>query len=337
MTKVRCGIIGLGPIGRDIARQAWLHPGFEVVAAVDVDPALAGGDLREVLGVDGRSGVTVESSPAAAVAGRAIDLMFHATGSRLEHVAGQFEELLRLGVNVISTCEELVFPWQRQPAVAERLDRIARDNGVTLVASGINPGFAMDVFPLLLAGATSRITSVHIERHTDVGVRRLPLQKKLGVGLSEADFVEREHAGELGHVGLEQSLELVADALGWEIGPVQVEIAPIVATSTPSAPHPQVPVGHVLGASHISAGRTADGRTIGMSLQMYVGADSRDSVTITGSPDIRVTVEGGFSGDVCTSAVILNLAPAVIAANPGLLTPADIRALRNLPSGASSR
>jgi hypothetical protein len=263
--------------------------------------------------------------------------MFHATGSRLELVAGQFEEILALGVNVISTCEELVFPWRRQPAVAERLDRMARQGGVTLCASGINPGFAMDVFPLLLASATSRITSVSIERHTDVGVRRLPLQKKLGVGLTVADFVRRAHAGELGHVGLEQSLELVADALGWEIGPVHVELTPIIATSTPPAPYPHVSVGDVLGASHITAARTADGRAIDMSLQMYVGAESRDTVTIAGSPDIRVTVEGGFSGDVCTSAVILNLAPAVVAANPGLLTPADIRALRNLPSGASSR
>ena len=337
MTKVRCGIIGLGPIGRDIARQAWLHPGFDVVAAIDVDPALAGSELCEVLGVDGRSGLTVQSSISAGVEGKAIDVMFHATGSRVERVAGQFEELLRHGVNVISTCEELVFPWRRQPAVAERLDRIARESGVPLCASGINPGFAMDVFPLLLAGATSRITSVSIERHTDVGVRRLPLQQKLGVGLTEADFVQRERAGELGHVGLEQSLELVADALGWEVGPVTVAITPIVATSTPPAPYPQVPVGHVLGASHTTAARTADGRTIDMSLQMYVGADSHDTVTIAGSPDIRVTVEGGFSGDVCTSAVILNLAPAVVAAGPGLLTPADIRALRSLPSGASSR
>lgn len=337
MTKVRCGIIGLGPIGRDIARQAWLHPGFELVVAIDVDPSLAGSDLGEVLGFDQRSGVAVESSLAAVAQGKTLDVMFHATGSRLELVAPQFEEILALGVNVISTCEELVFPWRRQPTVAERLDRIAREHGVTLCASGINPGFAMDVFPLLLASATSRITSVRIERHTDVGVRRLPLQQKLGVGLTEADFVELEHAGKLGHVGLEQSLELVADALGWDVSPVDVAITPIVATSTPPAPYPQVPVGHVLGASHITAARTADGRSIDMTLQMYVGADSHDTVTIAGSPDIRVTVEGGFSGDVCTSAVILNLAPAVITANPGLLTPADIRALRNLPSGASSR
>lgn len=334
MTAVRCGIIGLGPIGRDIARQAWLHPGFDVVAAIDVDPALAGSDLCTVLGLDGASGVTVQASAAAATAGRAVDVMFHATGSRLEAVAPQFEELLGLGVNVVSTCEELVYPWRRSAAVAERLDRIARDNGVTLSAAGVNPGFAMDVFPLLLASATSRITSVSIERHTDVGVRRLPLQQKLGVGLAEAEFVARERAGELGHVGLEESLLLVADALGWEVGPFEVAITPIVATAVPAAPYPQVAVGNVLGASHVTAARTADGREISMSLQMYVGADSHDTVVIAGSPDIRVTAEGGFSGDVCTSAVMLNLAPAVIAARAGLLTPAEIRALTSLPSGA---
>lgn len=336
MTAVRCGIIGLGPIGRDIARQAWLHPGFEVVAAVDVDPALAGSDLCTVLGVDGTSGVTVQSSAAAATAGGAVDVMFHATGSRLESVEPQFAELLGLGLNVISTCEELTYPWQRSPEAAARLDRVARDNGVTLTGAGVNPGFAMDVFPLLLASATSRITSVSVERHTDVGVRRLPLQQKLGVGITQAEFVARERAGELGHVGLEESLQLIAAALGWEVGPFEVAITPIVATAVPAAPYPQVAVGNVLGASHVTAARTADGREISMSLQMYVGADSHDTVVIAGSPDIRVTAEGGFSGDVCTSAVLLNLAPAVIGARAGLLTPVDIRGLAELPSGAKA-
>lgn len=135
-------------------------------------------------------------------------------------------------------------------------------------------------------------------------------------------------------MGLEESLLLVADALGWEVGPFEVAITPITATAVPAAPYPQVAVGHVLGASHVTAARTADGREISMSLQMVVGADSHDTVVITGSPDIRVTAEGGFSGDVCTSAVMLNLAPAVIAARAGLLTPAEIRALTELPSGA---
>ena len=334
LTKIRCGVVGLGPIGREIARQAWLHPDFEVLAAADVHPSLVGSDLCRVLGEAGSSGVLVEDAIAGSAARSGLDVVFHATGSRLEQVAGQLEEILGLGVNVISTCEQLVFPWLRHPSIAQGLDRAAIDHGCTLIASGINPGFAMDVFPLVLASATSRIASVSIERFTDIGTRRLPLQKKLGVGMSVAEFVEGERRGELGHVGLDESLYLIADALGWALEAPTVKTTPIVADSIPSAPHDHIPVGAVIGASHIAAGRTAAGKRIDMSLQMFVGARSSDSVRIEGVPDIQVRVEGGFGGDLCTSAVILNLAPAVIAARPGLLTPADLRALRNLPSGS---
>lgn len=335
MPRLKCAVYGLGPIGRDLAQLAVDHPQFELCAAIDVAEELVGRDLHGLLGYDGLPTMEIVPSLPRACKGGKLDVIFHATGSRLDVVGPQLEGLLSSGANVISTCEELVFPWERNRAAAERLHKCGVGNNVSIIGAGVNPGFAMDIFPLLLAASTSRVDSISIVRRTDIGKRRLPLQQKLGVGIAESEFHRRKREGSIGHVGLQESLSLLAHVLGWHLASSSIDVAPVLIDARPGRESQEVSSDLVLGVNHIAKGVSIDGREISMVLDMHVGVDSYDSVEISGDPDIRVMVEGGFSGDKCTTAVVFNIAPGIVDSPPGMLTVADLRRMPMLPSGTA--
>lgn len=336
VNRTRCAVFGLGAMGREIARIALEHPQFELVAVTDVAEDLVGRDLGQVLDAEHAAGLEIRRSFSELPETTNAEVVFHATGSRLDAVAGQLLELIETGANIISTCEELVFPWARNPGAAERLHEAALERGSTVVAAGVNPGFAMDLLPIFLSVATGEIREIHVERVTDIATRRLPLQSKLGVGQTAAGFAELKSRNGVGHVGLEESMYLIADALNWSLGTVNVDIGPIFAEKPDEWAGRAFEAGEVIGVNHVAAGTSSEGRQIRLKLEMRMGAASVDAIRIQGRPDLSVMVEGGFSGDECTSAVVINLTPAVLAADPGLQTVSSLRALRSIPSGRGS-
>jgi 4-hydroxy-tetrahydrodipicolinate reductase len=312
---------GLGPIGLAIAdvlcdRSATVA----VTGAVDIDPAKVGQDLGALLSRPA-SAVTVTAaagpSPARGVA-------VHATGSSLVAVAPQLASLLEHGWNVLSTCEQLVYPQSADPAAAERLDELAARSERTLLGAGINPGFLLDALVLVLTAACTSVRGVHVRRVVDTNARRIPLQRKAGVGLTPADFRARAEARRIGHVGLRQSALLVCARLGWQVDDYREQIEPVIAETAVRTGLGPVAAGQVIGqrqrASVLSTGR----EVLRYDLQMSAGAAATDSIEIDGDPPVRQHIPGGVNGDTGTAAVIANLVPVVASARPGLLTMADI-------------
>lgn len=314
---------GLGPIGLGIARLAAARPGIEIVGAVDVDPSKVGRDLGELLG-GAPNGVAVTDSVAQAMAAGP-QVVLHATSSSLARVTAQLEELAALGADVVSTCEELSYPWAAQPQIAAHLDRTAKAHNVTLLGTGINPGYAMDALPLMLTAPCASVRSVRVTRVVDAARRRGPLQKKVGAGLSEAEFAEQVRAGSVRHVGLPESLAMLAGSLGWPLDTVHDTIEPVIAQQPIVTEFVRVEAGQVAGVRQIASGTRNGGEVVRLELQMYVGAaDPRDEIEIDGDPPIRAVVPGGFHGDIATAAIVVNAAPAVVRAAPGLATMMDV-------------
>src|SRR5262245_21454864 len=201
-TRVIC--FGLGPIGLGIARLAQARPGIQIVGVIDVDPQKVGRDLGELLGVV-PTGVIVSADAAATIDATRPEVALHATSSTLASVTSQLLLLAEAGVNVVSTCEELAHPWTAQPQLAAELDGAARRAGVTLLGTGVNPGYAMDALPLLLTAPCAVVRAVRVLRVVDAGRRRGPLQRKVGAGLTVEQFTAGVRAGTIRHVGLPES------------------------------------------------------------------------------------------------------------------------------------
>jgi 2,4-diaminopentanoate dehydrogenase len=321
-TRVVC--YGLGPIGLGIARLALTRPSLQIVGAVDVDPEKLGRDLGELLG-GSAIGVQVSADAAATLATTRPEIALHATSSALTAVVPQLLALAEAGANVVSTCEELSFPWTTQPQVAAELDAAARRAGVTLLGTGINPGYAMDALPLTLTAPCAAVRAVRVLRVVDAGQRRGPLQRKVGAGLTPDAFEAGVRDGLIRHVGLPESLHMLATSLGWNLERSEDTIAPVLAKQPIATPYVQVAPGQVAGVRQIARGFAHGREVLQLELQMYVGApDPQDTVEIDGDPPVRMTIAGGLHGDVATAAIVVNAVPSTIHAAPGLASMAEI-------------
>ncbi|HXG41506.1 MAG TPA: dihydrodipicolinate reductase [Dehalococcoidia bacterium] len=324
---VRTLHVGIGAIGAEVVRLIAQDHRFRVVGAVDSDPGKAGRDLGEVAGLGRRLGVTVMPTLEEALRDSEAQVLVHTAGSRLAQEAGAALSALSHGLHVLSTCEELSFPWARHPDLARRLDEEARARGLRVLGAGVNPGFVMDLLPSLLAAACQRVDAVRVRRVVDLSRRRPQLQRKMGVGLSPQEFEAQARAGALGHVGLLESALMLADALGWELEELREEMVPVLAPRHLRAGPLRLEAGQVAGACQTVTGLRGGMPALELTLVMALEAsDPHDAIEIDGEPPLRAFLPGGVQGDRATAALVVRLLPTVVhgPAPVGLITVRDL-------------
>jgi 4-hydroxy-tetrahydrodipicolinate reductase len=316
-------VMGLGEIGRAVARAALARPDLRLAAAVD--PALAGRRLGDLLG-GGAPDLIVAADATAAWSAAPGGVVLHATGSSLEAVLPQIEESVRAGLSVISTCEELAYPWLRHQERAEALDALAEERNVAVLGTGVNPGFVLDRLPAMLSQVAGHVRHVRALRVVDVTRRRLALRRKVGAGMTEEAFEAAVDLGEVGHVGLAESAALAARGCGIDIEEVEVdeEIAPLIAEEDGLG----VKRGQVAGVHQEARLFVGDREVVRLELTIALGAqDPRDEVEIDAEPPLRLVIPGGVAGDEATANAVVNAAHAV-AELRGLVTVLDLPAGR---------
>jgi 2,4-diaminopentanoate dehydrogenase len=249
----------------------------------------------------------------------------HSTSSHLPAVMDQLSACLAAESCVVSTCEELAYPYRKYPDLAAKLDAEAKSWGVALVGTGVNPGFVMDKLVLTLGAAAQRVDSVSVTRIVDASKRRLPLQRKVGAGLSAEEFKQQVAAGTIKHHGLPESIAMVADGFGFEIEEISETIEPMIAREAFHTEFLEVAAGRAAGVHQIARGVSGGKEKIHMELQMYVGApESSDTIELRGEPNLVLTIPGGTHGDIATAALVVNTIPAILAAPAGLKTSRDL-------------
>ena len=319
ITYIQCG---LGPIGCGIVRAAAEQPWLQLVGAVDIAPDKIGRDAGEVCGLGRPTGVVVQGSMAAAPPA---DLVLHSTASHLRQVGPLLRRVIEHGANCISTTEELTWPWLSSPELADELDALARERGVRLLGAGINPGFVLDLLPMLLTVPCRSVQAVRARRVLDTAKRRPQLQAKTGIGLTEREYRTRAAKGMIGHVGLRESVAFLADGLGWPPEEITETIDPVLADEPTETHHFMVRRGQVLGSRQIAVGVVQGEERIRLELAMYAHArDTHDEVQIVGNPSFTVRIGGGIPGDEATPAIVVNVIRPLLQAPPGLLTAKDI-------------
>jgi len=323
--RIRVVQVGLGPIGCAVAKLAASRSGIELVAALDIDPQKIGRDLGEFLGL-GKLGIPVSGDLAAVVRSARPELAYHTTGSHLRKgVFAELQNLVRQGLHVLSTCEELSYPFRAEPQLSSDLDELARKHKVAVLATGINPGFLMDTWPLAMTAVCQEVQSIRVVRIQDATSRRLPFQLKIGAGLSREAFAEKVAQGTLRHVGLTESIALLAAGLGWELTEVSETIEPVMADRLLKTPFLEVQPGQAAGVRQVGRGLRQGSELITLEFLAAVGASSpHDAVHISGVPNLDVVIQGGTHGDLGTAAMVVNTTARLVNASCGLLTMKDI-------------
>jgi 4-hydroxy-tetrahydrodipicolinate reductase len=316
---------GMGPIGEKIVRYLLEKNNVQLEALIDIDPTKVGQDVGVLLGLEKPLGVTVSDDAEQVLANSEADVVVLSTLSSFKKLKDQIYLCLKYKKNIISSCEEMAFPWDEEPELARIIDNAAKDAGVTILSNGVNPGFAMDALPIFLTSVCQRVDSIRVERHQDAAIRRLPFQQKIGAGLSLDEFNKKVNARIIRHVGFTESVQMIAKAMGWKLDRVEDIVEPAIAERDLESQFLKVAKGNAAGVIQTATGYVDGNPVITLELQAYLGHPApKDSVRIEGEPPVYSEVKGGFNGDIATCAIIANSVPVVCRAEPGLKTMMDV-------------
>lgn len=322
---IRVLFYGLGPIGAAVARQVASRKGFQIVGAVDIDRAKIGLDLGQVIGLDKKLRVRVTNDAVGAIKAGKPDVAVLCTSSSLKKVMPQIQTVLSKKVAIVSTTEELSYPVGKNRALAKKIDALAKKAKVAVLGTGVNPGFAMDALPITLTGICERVDSIRVDRIQDARTRRLPFQQKIGSGLNKEQFAKKVKDGSVRHVGLAESVQMIADAMGWKLDKVTDDIQPKIAEQGVESELIAVDPGYVCGIIQDGIGYSKGKPVITLHMEAYLGApESFDAVTIEGNPRITQKIAGGLHGDIATASITVNSIPKILRVSPGLRTMADM-------------
>jgi 4-hydroxy-tetrahydrodipicolinate reductase len=334
MTKIRAVQYGCGPIGCSVVKLAAQQPDIEFVGAIDTAASLNGKDLGKTAGLKKKLDILISPDAKDVLCQTKPDLVFLSTVSSARLIRPQVEHCLQVGANVISTCEELCYPYDTMPSLASELDCMAKTHNCTLLATGVNPGFLMDIWPLVMTGVCQHIDQVKVVRIQDASPRRKPFQQKIGAGCTPEEFKKRVSSGSIRHVGLAESMAMIASGLGWKLEHISECIEPVIAKKRVRTDFVTVEPGQVAGVKQVTRGTMAGKKVITLEFEAAVGANQPyDAVYIRGIPNMEVVIKGGIHGDIATAAIIVNSIHRVMAAPAGLVTMNDLPLVSALRTG----
>jgi hypothetical protein len=325
--KISVVLYGVGAVGTLIARFLLEKQGVDIVGAVDAARDKSGKDLGIVLGLERKLGIEVSDNVNLLLKHVKADVAIHATSSFLKDTYAQIATMVKSGANVVSTCEELSYPYTANRKLAEKIDLLAKKYDVTVLGTGINPGFLMDTLVIALTAPCQRVQKIEATRVMNAATRRLPFQKKIGAGLTPGEFKRKIRNKQItGHVGLEQSISMIADALAWKLDRIVVEaVEPVIASRPAGSKDIKVKAGNAAGLRQKAKGIMKRKEVIVLDFQAYVGAQEEfDDIKIHGLPNVIQRIQPCVHGDLGTVAMVVNSIPKVINAKAGLVTMKDL-------------
>lgn len=331
MKEIKVVQYGIGSIGLGIVENLLSKPWIRLVGAIDTDRSKVGKDVGQLLENQIKIGLTVSDKPNDVLSRTSPDVVTHATSSYLESIVPQLELIIEQGASVVSTSEELSYPFVKHPDLAKKIDEYALENEVAVLGTGVNPGFVLDTLAVALSGVCQKVNGIRAERVVDASRSRPSLQRKIGAGLSQAEFEKKVSEGVIRHVGLPESVGLISLGMGWKVGEIQERITLVIAEKDVSNEYLKVPAGSAAGVRQVAKGILAGQELVVLDLRIYFGAQNpHDSILIDGLPPVDMVIRGGVQGDRATSAMVVNTLPRIKNLQPGLRTMLDLPTISSL-------
>ncbi len=325
---IKVAVWGTGMMGQGLLRFILDRPNdCELVGAIDTNPDKDGRTVGELLGCECDVRVTTDAE---AVLASKPDVVCICTQSNLDEITAQVEPSVRAGANVLCIAETLAYPWASDPQWADRFDALAQEHDVTILGTGINPGFILDALIVMWTSVCLRVDRIEAQRVNDLSPFGPTVMASQGVGTTVEEFERGVAEGTIvGHIGFPESIHLIARALGWEIARIEETREPIVSSVARETPHVKVAPGDVAGCRHIGRGYDANGelkiefvhpQQIHPHLE---GVDTGDYIRVVGDPEISMVNAPEVPGGKGTYASTGNYIPLIGDAPPGLLTVVD--------------
>lgn len=330
--NVKVGIWGFGAMGSGMAQMLLKKKGIEIVAVCDRNDQRVGKSIYDVLEVErgDRPEVIINSNQEEAFTEKSADIVLLATDSFTKNAFDKIKFILERKMNVISTAEEMAYPQAQEPELADKLDKIAKENGVSVLGTGINPGFVLDLLILALTGTCEEVNHIKASRVNDLSPFGHAVMEEQGVGVTKEEF-ERGIADSTiaGHVGFPESIRMITDGIGWNLDKVDQTREPIMSNVHRKSKYAEVAAGNVAGCRQCGYAYVDGELKIEMEHPQQIlphleGQGTGDYVTISGTPNINLQITPEIPGGVGTIAMCVNSIPHVINARPGLRTMLDI-------------
>lgn len=329
-TPVRVVLLGTGQMGTAVARIMSTKVGLELVGVVAHRDERRDLDAGEVLGLDRHLGVVVATDLGTVLAAARPEVVVQATCSRVADAWDDLVTCIEHGAHVVSIAEELAEPSAGSPERAAELDRLAREAGVCVLGTGVNPGFVLDLLVIALTGVCAHVESITATRVNDLSPYGPSVLRTQGVGLSAEAFAAGLADGSVvGHFGFPESITMIAKALGWHIDRVEQSREPIIATVRRETPFVVVEPGQVAGCRHSAVAYRDASPVITLVHPQQVrpeaeGIATGDTIEVHGTPEVRLSGSPEIPGGTATAALAVNMIPRVVAARAGLVTMAEL-------------
>ncbi len=330
MKKIRVVQWGLGAMGSGMARLMLEKEGLELAGGIDMRPDYVGKDLGEVLGVGRTLGVAVTNDPAKVLDAARVDLVVIATTSWTKEQMPDLRKILAAGINCISIAEEMASPEAQSPELAAEIDALAKANGVTVLGTGVNPGFVLDLLVVLLSGVCHHVERIEASRVNDLSPYGPTVMKTQGVGTTPEEFAKGIADGTIvGHVGFPESIRMISDALGLGVERIEQTREPIVSKVYRETAHVKIAPGMVAGCAHTAVGYANGKPVVKLVHPQQVhphleGQGTGDYINVYGKPEIHMSTGPEIAGGIATMGVAVNMIPHVVAATPGLKSMIDL-------------
>lgn len=331
MENIKVIVWGFGAMGAGAAESLERKTGVEVVGVCDINPDLVGKSMYDVLGKErGERPEVIISDNIDEVLKIKADVCITATDSFTKSAFPRLKKVMEAGLNVVSTAEEMAYPKAQQPELAEELNKIAKENGVTILGTGINPGLMMDLLAVCLSGAMTDLESVECRRVNSLSPFGPTVMEEQGVGMKVDKFMQKVEDGTMaGHVGFAESVGMIAEAVGWEVSDFKQQMEPIVTTIDRTSPYGFAAAGDVAGVNMTGQGYVNGEMKLNMIHPQQIepemeGTHTGDYIVLKGTPDVNMSITPEIDGGIGTIAMVVNMIPHVINAKPGLKTMLDL-------------
>ncbi len=329
---VKVAVWGFGAMGSGMVKMISNKSGFDIVGVSDTYEGFVGKSIFDLLSIKNPQShdVLVEKNIERILVEEKPDVVLLATDSFTKKAYEKIKYIVKHKCNVISTAEEMAFPQAKEPELSKKMDQLAKDNGVTILGTGVNPGMMMDLLAICISGVMTDVKDMEISRINSLSPFGPTVMEEQGVGLTLDSFNEKLIKDELsGHVGFIESTYMIAKALGLEVQDFEQSMSPIVTNVDRKSPYGFAKAGDVAGVDMRSFAKLSNQTNINMIHPQQIepeleGISTGDYIKIKGTPEINLSNVPEVEGGIGTIAICVNMIPHVINSKPGLKTMIDL-------------
>ena len=336
--KIRAVQYGVGKMSVYTMRYM-LEKGMEIVGAIDVNPAVIGKDIGEIMEKE-EMGITVTSAENAKelLSELKPDICVVTTRSLFSEIEEPFMLCAELGINAITTCEEAFYPQNSNPKLVEKIDELAKKNNCTITGTGYQDIYWGQLITSI-AGSTQRITKIKGSSSYNVEEYGIALAEAHGAGLTLEEFDKK--VAEPDRMSVEERQKIIdsgkfAPSYMWNVNGwlcSKLGLTPISQTQKcvpqtykedifSSTLNMTVKAGDATGMSAVVTTETKEGITIESECigKVYAPDEFDKNVwTVEGEPTTTITVEKPDTVEL-TCATVVNRIPDVINSPAGYVT-----------------